>query len=116
MIMARGSKVPDDTEPRFGPGELVRHRRYHYRAVVVQVDPCCQADEAWYHSNQTQPDRSQPWYHLLVHDSASNTYAAEGNLATDPSQEQVNHPLVDRFFSDFWHGRYVRNDRPWPQG
>jgi heat shock protein HspQ len=117
MIMPRTPTSAQDQTPsplRFGPGVLVRHRRYGYRGVVVSVDTSCEADEAWYQKNMTQPDRSQPWCHVLVHNSGRTTYAAQENLESDESGQPIEHPLVDTFFSDFWDGRYQRNDRPWP--
>lgn len=98
----------------FEPGQLVRHRRYQYRGVVVDFDKYCLADEAWYQSNRTQPQRNQPWYHVLVDGSSTTTYAAQENLEADDRREPVDHPLVEHFFSEFRDGRYVRNDRPWP--
>ena len=96
------------------PGQLVCHRHYQYRAVVVDLDQSCRADESWYQSNQTQPSRDQPWYHLLVHDSDRCTYAAEENLEPDPSDHPIEHPLVIQFFTGFYDGKYERNDEPWP--
>jgi heat shock protein HspQ len=98
----------------FDEGALVRHRRYGYRGVVVAFDACCRADDAWYGANRTQPDRNQPWYHVLVDGAAHATYAAQENLERDPAGRPVEHPLVSRFFSAFQHGAYVRNDEPWP--
>ena len=72
--------------PKFAPGDLVRHVRYHYRAVVVAHDPRCMAGEAWYQSNQTQPEKDQPWYHVLVHGSESITYPAESSLLSTLTQ------------------------------
>ena len=63
----------------------------------------------------TQPDRNQPWYHVLVHDATHMTYAAQTSLQADTSDDEVNHPLVQYFFS-FEDGSYVRNDQPWPEG
>lgn len=100
-------------EPVFEIGQLVAHRRYGYRGVVVDFDIRCQATEAWYKSNQTQPARDQPWYHVLVHGSVQVTYAAQENLAADVSGEPIEHPWVERYFSGFRGGRYVRNDEPW---
>lgn len=99
---------------KFKLGQLVRHRKYGYRGVIVDFDAECQADERWYRSNQTQPDRDQPWYHVLVHDSYQVTYAAESSLIQDISDEPVVHPLVTKFFSRFENGHYIRNDHPWP--
>lgn len=111
MIMQSGY-VPPDPTPQFTPGQLVRHRRYGYRGVIVDFDMTCQADEAWYLKNQTQPDRNQPWYHVLVHGSGAVTYAAQQNLVADLSAEPINHPLVEMFFTEFTAGRYTRNDKP----
>lgn len=35
------------TAVRYRVGQLLRHRRYQYRGVIVGWDPCCRADEEW---------------------------------------------------------------------
>ena len=107
--------APEKTLPRFQPGQLVRHRRYGYRGVVVSLDLSCQAPDDWYASNQTQPERNQPWYHVLVDATQTITYAAQTSLAEDTSGQPVDHPLIGAFFSAFTGQSYVRNDRPWPE-
>ena len=102
-----------DTQSVFEPGQLVRHRRYGYRAVVVAFDARCMANAQWYLKNRTQPDQNQPWYHLLVDGQATCTYAAQSNLQTDDSGEPIEHPLVPEYFSEFSNGQYQRNERPW---
>lgn len=99
---------------RYKPGQCVQHRRYGYRGVVVAVDDECQADDQWYQKNQTQPDRDQAWHHVLVHGTATVTYAAGENLLPDTTGEQIVHPLLSAFFSGFDGESYIRNDRPWP--
>ena len=106
--------APVHSPPKFRPGQLVRHRRYGYRGVVVAVDASCRASDDWYQRNKTQPPRSQPWYHVLVDGSEMTTYAAETSLKEDPSGRPIEHPLVPMFFSDFDAEGYVRNDRRWP--
>ncbi len=98
----------------FSPGDLVMHKRYHYRGVVVDFNLVCQADDGWYQSNQTQPDRDQPWYRVLVDGNSAITYAAQSSLESDDSDAPVVHPLVEVFFAGFTDGVYVRNDTPWP--
>jgi len=108
---------PEGDDPEgmsFRPGQVVRHRRYGYRGVVVDANPVCEADETWYQGHDTQPDRDQPWYHVLVHNSMQVTYAAQSNLEWDDSGDEVIHPYVPYFFSEFRGGEYVRNDQPWP--
>ena len=100
--------------PAFSPGQIIRHKHYGYLGVVVDFDMACQADQAWYENNKAQPDRGQPWYHVLVHGSNGNTYAAQENLAPAQLDEPVNHPLVDVFFEPVDQGQYERNHEPWP--
>ena len=104
-----------DERPFFEPGQLVRHRRYGYRGVIVSRDESCQASDAWYNKNQTQPDRAQPWYHVLVDGSSTCTYAASENLIADASGLPVEHPLVPHFFDGMQDDRYIRNDVAWPE-
>ena len=92
---------------QFQVGQVVLHRRYDYRGVIAQADTRCDAPDEWYLRNQTQPQRDQPWYHVLVH-GGSVTYVAEENLELDPSGDTVTHPYVRRMFSVFLEGRYHR--------
>ena len=97
----------------FSVGQLVRHRRYGYRGVVVALTDGFAGSDEWYLKNQTQPAKEQPWYHVLVDGSTSVTYAAQSSLEADESGKEVAHPLVEFFFSGFEGGRYARNEIPW---
>jgi len=112
MIPVEMGNSPE-SPTRFIPGQLVRHRRYGYRGVIVGFDVSCEAPDEWYLANQTQPRRDQPWYHVLVDSFSHTTYAAEDSLVEDDSGEQISHPLIDHFFEGFQDGHYVRNDRKW---
>lgn len=114
-MIAISRPLPDPRRPVFEPGQLVRHRRYGYRGVVVDRDEFCQADDQWYSKNQTQPDRDQPWYNVLVDGTSSCTYAASENLDSDASGLPISHPLLSHFFSEFKDGSYTRNAVPWPK-
>jgi heat shock protein HspQ len=100
-------------EAQFAPGDLVRHRRYGYRGLIVALDLSCTASESWYQSNNSQPERNQPWYHVLVHGSQQATYAAQDSLLEEFQPAPIEHPLLEAFFSSFEGARYIRNDRPW---
>jgi heat shock protein HspQ len=101
---------------KFSPGDVVRHKRYDYRGVVVDIDPNCQASNSWYKANLTQPSRDQPWYHVLVDLRTHTTYVAQENLVRDVcTQPAVQHPLVDQYFDEIEDGHYHRNDTPWPR-
>ena len=106
---------PLEPLPRYQPGQLVKHKRYGYRGVIVSVDGHCKAEPDWYMSNQTQPDRKQPWYHVLADSSTTVTYPAEENLLADESGLPITHPLLELLFSSFEAGVYIRNQTPWPK-
>lgn len=95
------------SDVRFSPGQLVRHRLFGYRGVVVDVDPTFAGTDAWYQQMaRSRPPRDRPWYHVLVHDAEHTTYVAERNLDADESSEPIRHPLVARHFASFTEGRY----------
>ena len=105
------SESPDS--PLFVVGQLVRHKRYGYRGVVVAVDDQCGAGDDWYQGNKTQPDRDQPWYHVFADGSDQVFYPAQTSLEADPDAEPIDHPLLAEFFEGFTGDGYRRNDRPW---
>jgi heat shock protein HspQ len=99
------------TQVNFSVGELVHHRLFDYRGVIVDVDQSFQGTEEWYQQvARSKPPRDKPWYHVLVHDSDQSTYVAEQNLAVDTVLEPINHPMVEQFFARFENARYVRID------
>ena len=94
---------------RFSIGELVHHRRFDYRGVVVDVDPTFQLSEEWYEEMaRSRPPKDRPWYHVLVHDSGHMTYVAERNLEADESGEEIRNPMLGDYFDQFRDGRYSR--------
>lgn len=96
---------------KFSVGELVHHRLFGYRGVIVDVDRNFQASEEWYQTvAQSRPPKNKPWYHVLVHESNHSTYVAERNLEPDDISEPVNNPMVRHFFSKFDNGKYMRID------
>ena len=93
---------------RFAIGDLIHHRRFEYRGVVVDVDACFQGSEAWYAQvARSRPPKDAPWYHVLPHGSSHTTYVAERNLEPDESSAPVAHPLLDQLFDAFEEGRYL---------
>jgi heat shock protein HspQ len=96
----------------FSVGELVHHKLFDYRGVVVDVDPRMMLSDEWYEIvARSRPPRDKPWYRVLVHDATHETYVAERNLEPDGSNEPIRHPLVDTFFSKFVDGRYLTAGR-----
>ncbi len=92
----------------FAVGELVHHRLFDYRGVVVDVDSEFRGSEEWYETMaRTRPPKDQPWYHVLVDKSDHHTYVAQRNLDTETDPRPIEHPLVDAFFQGFREGAYV---------
>ena len=108
----------EDNPPKFQTGDIITHKRYKYRGVIVHADLSFQGDESWYLSNQTQTSKDQPWYFTLVDGNQQVTYVAEENLSRDQSANPVVHPMLNLFFSgyDVELKRYCRNDVPWNPG
>ena len=99
-------------QAKFSVGQIVRHTRFDYRGVIVDVDAVFEGTEQWYQRMAvSRPPKDQPWYQVLVHDAAHLTYVAERNLEADESGEEINHPLLKYFFSDFAAGAYQQPRR-----
>ena len=97
---------------KFDVGQLVQHRLFNYRGVIVDVDPVFQNTDEWYEAMaRSRPPKDKPWYHVLVHDGTHTTYVAERNLETDDSKEPIQHPLLNQFFIRLENGRYVNDIR-----
>ena len=89
-------------------GEVVRHQLFHYRGVVVDVDPAFALTDEWYEQvARSRPPKDKPWYHVLVDDAEHTTYVAERNLASDDQPAPIRHPQLGDFFSGFKDGRYL---------
>ena len=108
----------EDNTARFQNGDIITHIKYGYRGVIVHSDPSFQGDGNWYLSNQTQPNKNQLWYFVLVDENQQVTYVAEHNLHHDNSGNLVEHPMLNLFFSGFDAklNRYIRNGVPWHPG
>jgi heat shock protein HspQ len=99
-------------EALFSPGELVTHKLFGYRGVVVDVDATFQLTDEWYEGMaRSRPPRDHPWYHVLVDQAEHMTYVAQRNLEADPSGEPIRHPMLERFFNRFDNGRYLKGER-----
>lgn len=91
----------------FSVGDLVHHKLFDYRGVIIDVDPQMMLSEEWYEQvARSRPPKDKPWYRVLVHDASHETYVAERNLEPDTSDAPICHPLVDMFFGNFSDGHY----------
>jgi heat shock protein HspQ len=96
-------------QTKYQQGQLVHHRLFHYRGVIVKADETFKLTEAWYRSvARSRPPKDQPWYHVLVHNGTHQTYVAERNLVPDASEEPIRHPALDQHFNVLSGGRYEK--------
>ena len=91
----------------FHAGQVVHHKLFDYRGVVVGVDQTFQLSEEWYDNvARSRPPKDEPWYHVLVHGARHATYVAQRNLEAATGSEAIEHPLLDQFFDKFTDGFY----------
>ncbi len=101
------------SEARFRLGQIVHHRKFGYRGVIIDVDPVFLGTEEWYELvARSRPPKDRPWYHVLPHQARHRTYVAERHLEPDPEGGQVDHPELGRFFKSFADGRYLPREEP----
>lgn len=94
---------------KFSIGQIIHHKMFDYRGVVIDVDPVFSSTEEWYEKvARTKPPKDKPWYHVLVDGATHLTYVAERNLEPDDSGNPVDHPLVFEFFTELRDGSYIR--------
>jgi heat shock protein HspQ len=94
---------------KYASGQLIHHRRFGYRGVILCADESFQGSDEWYQRQaRSKPPKDRPWYRVLVHGSAEETYVAERNLEPDITSQPVEHPLVPIFFDELKNGRYIR--------
>ena len=101
------------TATKFKPTDIIIHKKYKYIGIVVEVDNLCKANDDWYYKNKTQPQKEQPWYHILVHGSAQTTYVAQSNIKQLEKKQEIIHPLLNYFFKEDQNKRYIRTARKW---
>jgi len=96
---------------QFAIGQVVRHRVYPFRGVIVDVDSEFSNTEEWWQSipEEVRPRKDQPFYHLLAEneDTAYVAYVSEQNLLIDDSGKPLNHPQIAEVFGEFLGSSYV---------
>ena len=118
MIRVINEQSTDRNSQSFKTGDIVNHKTYKYRGVIVHQHLTFKGEDKWYLSNQSQPSKHQPWYFVLVDEIQQVTYVAESNLTLDRLGKQVDHPMINLFFSGYDDElkKYIRNEVPWNPG
>ena len=100
------------TQTKYSIGDLVHHKLFDYRGVIVDIDPSFQSTDEWYEQvARSRPPKNKPWYHVLVHETINSTYVAEQNLEPDPSGKAIHHPMTQEFFTKLRDGRYINDEK-----
>jgi heat shock protein HspQ len=104
--------MTQESSVKFTIGQIVHHKMFDYRGVIVDVDPVFDSTEEWYDKVAlSRPPKDAPWYYVLVDGAAHQTYVAEKNLEDDKTEQPIEHPLVSEFFIGFKDGFYVMRQR-----
>lgn len=109
-------------KPQFKRGAIVKHVRDDFKALVTDYDMYFINDEEIYKKHPGSPDKSKPWYYVLVNKSNAISYVAQEDLKNfvpldEEEQFSFEHPLVNFFFDgyDDQAGSYLRNEKTWEQ-
>jgi heat shock protein HspQ len=85
------------TSTQFAIGQVVKHRIYDFRGVIVDVDPEFNNTEEWWLAipEDVRPRKDQPFYHLLAENetTAYEAYVSEQNLLIDETGERAARQL-----------------------
>ena len=108
-------KIKVSKHPLFNIGDIVKHRIYPFRGVIVDVDPEFSNTEEWYQSipPEIRPSREQPYYHLMAENTETfyTAYVSQQNLVGDGENGPLEHPDLEEIFSGMDHGKYhLRNE------
>ncbi len=97
-------------KPIFNIGDVVKHRLYPFRGVIVDVDPEFSNTEEWYKSipAEIRPSKDQPYYHLMAENTETyySAYVSQQNLVLDGDNGPVDHPDLDQIFIGLKKGKY----------
>ena len=108
-------KIKIHKDPLFNIGDIVKHRIYPFRGVIVDVDPEFSNTEEWYQSipAEIRPSREQPYYHLMAENTETfyTAYVSQQNLVGDGENGPLEHPDLEEIFSGMDQGKYhLRNE------
>ena len=108
-------KIKVSKHALFNIGDIVKHRIYPFRGVIVDVDPEFSNTEEWYQSipAEIRPSRQQPYYHLMAENTETfyTAYVSQQNLVGDGENGPLEHPDLEEIFSGMDHGKYhLRNE------
>lgn len=97
-----------ENSAQFSVGQIIQHRLFEYRGVIIDIDQEFHGSDGWYSTNaHSKPPKDDPWYHVLVDGGGIRTYVAERNLEPDTEGGPINHPDVSNLFEGLGEDGYV---------
>lgn len=110
-------RYPRPSHIKYRIGQVVKHRKWGYRGVIVGWDPLAKAPPSWIKENHDKNEHwsTQPNYAILV-DIRDRTipqlaYVPEENIQLAPSSVRITHPGMEDYFEEFDGAQYL--PRPW---
>ncbi|XP_060557516.1 F-box only protein 21-like [Ruditapes philippinarum] len=104
-------------EVKYRIGQVVKHKRWGYRGVIVGWDEFAKAPEYWIKNNHPpgmEHWRTQPNYAIIVDTrdrlAPQITYVPQENLEVVVNM-QILHPSIEEYFEKFDGAQYL--PRPW---
>ena len=95
-------------EAKYHLGQVVCHKKHPFRGVIFDVDPEFKLSDDWYMLvAKSKPPRNRPWFRILVHNTAYETYEAEENLRAEEHPDKINHPDLRDHFCGYSKGAYI---------
>ena len=109
------NRIKIDKDPLFNIGDIVKHRIYPFRGVIVDVDAEFSNTEEWYQAipAEIRPSRKQPYYHLMAENTETfyTAYVSQQNLVGDGDNGPLEHPDLEEIFNGIDKGKYLlRNE------
>jgi heat shock protein HspQ len=101
-------KAMTTVNAKFAVGQVVLHKLFDYRGVIIDVDSHFRGDQSWYDTVAlSRPPKDLPWYHVLVDGADQRTYVAERNMEADETAAPVRHKDIGLYFEGFDENGYV---------
>ncbi|XP_014681547.1 PREDICTED: F-box only protein 21-like [Priapulus caudatus] len=110
-------RSPRSSKVKFRVGQVIKHKIWGYRGVIIGWDEDAKAPEWWV--NQNHPDdkpdwRTQPNYSVIVdtrdRPTPQSTYIPQENIEV-LKQTKIIHPVLDDYFENYDGTQYLI--RPW---
>lgn len=110
-------RSPRPSNIKYRIGQVVKHKTWGYRGVIIGWDPVAKAPDNWLremHPADKHHWRTMPNYAILVdtrdRQSPQRTYVPEENIEII-SNSKIIHPELDDYFEQFDGAQYL--PRPW---